>query len=116
MALKSDLMQSGVAAQLANKLGSDPLTTFAAAGNSQTTATTLSANTANITSGSGGVIIGHVDEINLIVNNSGGAVNVYPPVGGTINGGTLNAAFSLTNGKALIVFPAGTNFIANMSA
>lgn len=116
MALKGDLMASSLPAQAANKLGFDALTAFAAAGASQTTATTLTSNCANVSSGSGGVIIGQPDGINVIVNTSGGAVNVYPPVGGTINGGTLNAAFSLTNNKTLIVFSAGLNYIANMSA
>lgn len=116
MALKSDFMALGIAAAVAAKLGFDPLTVFAAAGSSQATATTLTANNSNITSGTGGVIIGLPNETNLIMNNSGSNITVYPPVGGTINGGTLNAGFTLTSAKSLRIDAAGTNYIANMSA
>lgn len=118
MALKSELMAASMPPALASKVGYDPMATVAAAGSSQATATSLTANCSNVTSGSGGVILGpsEVRDPVLIVNNSGGTVSVYPPVGGTINGGTLNAAFSLTNGKALSINAVGTNYIANMSA
>ena len=116
MALKGDLMAASLPPSAASKLGFDPLTTVAAAGSSQASATVLAANCTNITSGTGGVIIGLPEEIQLIMNNSGSSISLYPPVGGTINGGTVNAAYSLTNGKATTVFPAGTNFIANQSA
>ena len=116
MALKADLMAAGMPWQAANKLGLDTLTVFAAAGTTQATATTLTANCANITSGTGGVIIGLPNEAQMIANNSGLTITVYPVVGGAINGGATNAGISLPNGKSLFGMGAGLNFLAVVSA
>lgn len=116
MALKGELMAGGMPAAQAGRLGLDTLATVTQAGNSQATALSLTSNCVNVTAGTGGVIITQSHAMHCIANNSGANCIVYPPVGGTINGGTLNAGFTLTTGKTLIVFTAGTNYIANMSA
>jgi len=57
------------------------------------------------------------DWVRVFNNVSGNAVNVYPPVGGKINGGSTNAAISLSALKpAEFVCIDGLNFFANISA
>jgi len=117
MALKQELMASSLPWQAANKLGLDTLTAFAAAGSGQSTATALTSNCFNVSSGSGGgVILPANTELFVGVNSSGGNVTLYPPVGSAINGGSVNAGFTMTTGKAVFGIPAGTNIIVNMSA
>lgn len=117
MALKSELMAASANASLASKLGYDPLTAFAAAGSGQTSATLLTANAVNISSGTGGVILGSSEQPYAIINTSGSTISIYPPSGGAFNAGTANAAFSSTNGKSVIIVPiGGGNFIVNLSA
>jgi hypothetical protein len=117
MAQKAELMASSLPASAASKLGFDPLTAFAAAGSGQSSATSLTANAANVSSGSGGVVLASNEQTYLIVNSSGSNVSVYPPSGGAFNGGTVNAAFTLTNGKSMMAIPVGDgNFFANLSA
>lgn len=116
MALKGELMAAGMPAGQANKLGLDTFTAVTQTGSNQATALTLTSNCINVTAGTGGVIMSQTHAMHAIANNSGANCIVYPPVGGTINGGTLNAGFTLTTGKTLLVFTAGTNYLANMSA
>jgi hypothetical protein len=117
MAAKSELMAASANPGLANRLGYDPLTAFAAAGSGQTTATTLTANAANISSGSGGYVLPSAEQSYLVINTSGGTVSAYPPSGGAFNGGTVNAAFSHTNNKSALFIPVGGgNIFVNLSA
>lgn len=116
MAQKQELMASSLPASAANKLGLDALTTFAAAGSGQTSATQLTANCWNVTSGSGGVILQASVEMQFGVNNSGGSITVYPPIGSAINGGTTNAGITVPNTKGVILIPSGLNILANVSA
>lgn len=116
MAQKQELMSSGLAYEASKQLGFDTFTVVAAAGSGQTSATALASNCANVTSGTGGVLLPANTETFIGVNNSGGTITLYPPVGSTINGGTLNAGFSWTNAKSLIAIPVGLNIIVNMSA
>lgn len=78
--------------------------TVAAAGGSQGTATALKYVFSNINSGTGGVILaasgigsGDGSVIGWGFNRSGAAVNMYPPTGGTINGGVIDTAISIPN-------------------
>lgn len=117
MALKSELMARGIAAGPAGALGLDALATLTALGSNQAGAAPLVSNCTNVNAGSGaGVIISQTHAMHAIINSSGGNVTLYPPVGSSINGGTVNAGFTLTTGKTCLVFTAGTNFIANLSA
>lgn len=56
----------------------------------------------------------------IVVRNGGAApCSVYPPTGGTINGGSTDAAFSVTNAKTAQFFCAsadGLTWIAVLSA
>lgn len=76
--------------------------TIAAAGSSQTDAATGGGNVTVVTgaSGTNGVIIGKPKVMGRQrIYYSSAATNallIYPPVGGTINNGSTNAAFSAT--------------------
>jgi hypothetical protein len=81
-------------------VGIDKVGTVAAAGSAQSSAAVLPLTpSVLITSASGtnGVILPRIGkiEMNLFSNAATNAVLVYPPVGGTINGGTSNASVSL---------------------
>lgn len=59
------------------------------------------------------------DSLVLLSTVATNAVAVYPPVGGTINGGTANAAFSLAAQKGAEFFcysDDGLSWLVNMSA
>ena len=117
MALKSELMASSLPTAAASKLGFDtPATAVAAAGASQVTATPLTSNFSLVTTGSGGVIIQERHAITIVYNGLGGALNVYPPSGCSINAIAANSPFSLTSGKCAIIMCAGTNYSLYMSA
>lgn len=111
MALKSELMAAGMPASLAKRIGFDPAANFAAAGSSQTTATTLTANHAIVNSGSGGVIMGDVEQMFYIQNGLGGNLTVYPPVGCTFTGQNQNAGLTVPTTKSLWIEPAGAGSI-----
>jgi hypothetical protein len=114
MPLKSELMASGAAAALASKLGFDTPATVAAAGSGQSTAAVLASNFANVSSGSGGVILS--ERLAAVVNTSGGSINVYPPVGGSINGLAANTALAVGNNKQALFIQAGTQWVGILSA
>jgi hypothetical protein len=117
MALKQELMASGLSAAAASKIGYDtPATNVAAAGTTQSTATPLISNFSIVASGAGGVLLTELRAPTIVVNNSGAAVNVFPPVGCSINALAVNTAFSLTNGKQAQFTPAGVLFAGIMSA
>jgi hypothetical protein len=116
MALKQELMAASAPAALANKLGLDPISLVAAAGTTQATATPLATNCWNVSSGTGGVSVNTEEQIQFGFNSSGAAVTVFPPLGGTINGGSVNAGISLPTGKSILMIPNGTNLMANVSA
>jgi hypothetical protein len=107
VALKSELMASGMSAALAQKLGWDPPTNFSAAGSSQTTATLLTANHAVINGGSGGVIIGDAVQMWFVQNGLGGNLVVYPPVGDNFSGLSVNTGITVPTTKALSIEPGG---------
>lgn len=116
MAQKQELMASGLPYEASKQLGFDSLTTVAAAGSGQTSATLPPSNCINVTSGSGGVIMPADTAFFMGVNNSGGTITLYPPVGSAINGGSANAGFSWTNAKMVLAIPVGLNILVNLSA
>ena len=116
MALKSELMARGIPAGPAGQLGLDGLATLSAAGSGQSSAAPLVSNCTNVNAGTGGVIISQTHAMHAIINSSGSSITLYPPVGSSINGQSANAGFTITNGKTCLVFEAGPNFIANLSA
>lgn len=51
-----------------------------------------------------------VGTVIAVVNSSANALKIYPPVGGALNGGTVNAAVTLTASKnALVVYSSELN-------
>jgi hypothetical protein len=104
-------MAMGMPWELARVLGFDPPTTFTAAGSSsQANATLLTANHAIVTTTTTnqGVIIGDAQQMWYVQNSVGGnTVNVYPPVGGTFSGLSLNAAIAVPSAKAIFIEPGG---------
>lgn len=117
MALKSELMATGMPAAQAREIGFDPVTTYSAAGTTQATATSLSANFANVTTvaaNSGVIITGR--GMQFILNSGANVLTVYPPVGAKFNAGATNAGVQVAPGKNVLIIGAGTTFGANLSA
>lgn len=99
--------------------------TIAASGSSQTDAALIGANVTSVTgaTGSNGVVLRKGKGIPFagIIYSSAAtnALLVYPPVGGTINGGSANASFSVTARKPAIFWMlagTGLDFVINQSA
>jgi hypothetical protein len=124
-------MGSGVSAAAAGSLigGVSNGATAGAGSSSQATAALLPmATTHIITTGAGnsGVIIppgnGTTDGLQAgdwmrVANYTGNTIFVYPPVGGKLNNGSLNAGLSMTNGKvATFTSIDGTNFVYELTA
>jgi hypothetical protein len=105
-------------AALANRLGLDPIATFAAAGSTQGTATKLTGNAANVTvaSANQGIILPNVEAFYAIYNSGPNALSIYPPVGGTIQGAAKNAAIALASGKSCVLYGDGVTVIAILGA
>jgi len=117
MPSKQELMASSLPASAASKIGVEALTSFTAAGTTQTTATALTANFANVTTSSinAGVIIGAPFERTFVYNSGPNALTVYPPVGGTFVGLALNAGATVASGSGLAVEGDGVNFVASVT-
>lgn len=118
MPLKSELMARGMPAGQASMLAQDPASApLTAAGSTQLTALalvsdfsifgTVGASTGAILSGRG---------TSIVVNNGVSTLTLYPPVGGNINGGTLNAGISVPAGKSAIAISNGLTWGVIVSA
>ena len=130
MTIKRNAMGAGVSAGAASSTIGSLNNNVVALGSTQATAALLSlaSNSVVTVGGSGtGVILppgngvgdqlSAGDWIRVFNSVSGNAVNVYPPLGGKINGGTTNAAISLAALKpAEFVCIDGLNYFANLSA
>lgn len=115
MALKSELMASGMSWELARMLGFDPPANFTPATGGQSGATLLTANHAIVTptAGSQGVIIGDAQQMWFIQNVASGAqsISVFPPSGNSFSGLGNNTGITVPSGKALFIEPGGTTGI-----
>lgn len=120
MASIQELMGVGVPAAVAAKLGSDPVTTFSAAGTTQATATLLTANFANVTTvgASSGVRLrsAHGAGLTVILNNGANVLSIYPATGEKINGLAANVAITSAPGKCVMLFGDNNQWGANVSA
>lgn len=130
MTTKRNAMGAGVPAGAANTLIGGVTDNFIATGTTQATAALLTfgsntvvrtgaSNTGVILApgnGSGdGFFAGDWTRVSNFV--AGNAINVYPPVGGKIQNGTTNAAFSVGALKtAEFTCIDGLNFFVNLSA
>jgi hypothetical protein len=108
VALVKDLIGAGFAALQANSVGWNPITTVVAAGSATTDATVLkkAQNFVNMTAtGADGLRLPADAPLNkpyVIWNGSGSTGKIYPNTGGTLNGGSADAALSLTTLKQVI--------------
>jgi hypothetical protein len=115
MSLTSELMAQGIASGLAAQLGYDAVQTgVSAAGNSQATATQLTSDAAIVStvSASQGVILPNRPGEFAVTNTSATNLNVFPPVGSTFAGSSLNAARVLTQNQTIRGNTAGTTIFA----
>ena len=73
-----------------------------AAGGTQVTATQLTHDYSEVLAGSGGVRMTAVQpgQQHRIYNGTGGNINIYPPLGGQIDGLGVNQPYSLPTGKS----------------
>lgn len=89
--LLSNALSSGITSSVGTGL--------VAKGSNQATALLLTNDWNEIDSGTGGVLLASLQagQNQVVFNNTGGSINVYPPPGSQINALGLNAAFVLTN-------------------
>jgi hypothetical protein len=120
MASVNELMAAGMPAAQASKLGSDPVTVFAAAGTTQATATLLTASFANVTTvaSSAGVRLPPANSkgLTVILNNGANVLSIYPATGEKINGLANNIAITAAPGKCVMLVGDNNQWGANISA
>ena len=108
VALVKDLMGTGFADLQANAVGWNPIAAVTAAGSAATDATVLkkAQNFVNMTAtGADGIKLPADAPLNkpyVVFNGSGSTGLVYPNTGGNLNGGTTDAALSMTTHKQAI--------------
>lgn len=118
MTLKSELMSAGLPAAAANRIGQDaasaPLT---ATGSTQGGALALVSDFSifGTVAASTGAILGARGQ-SFVVNNGANTLTLYPPVGGNVNGGTLNAGIAIPAGKSAWAISNGLTWGVNVSA
>lgn len=123
MTRKADLVRSGMHATTADAVVGSVATGLTAAGSAHTDALALAAdiNVVGTTAASTGVKLmtklSLGDEV-VVVNLGANALAVYPPTGGTINGGSANAALSVAAGKTgrFICTASPLTFVGSVSA
>lgn len=100
----------------AGSLAADTKTGIVAAANAQTGATQLTASVNVVSTAVAGVTDSVIlpqpagaGESMLICNDDDGAIDVYPHVGGYLNGGAQNAGVSLAAGKRLLLVAESTS-------
>lgn len=119
MTLKSELMARGMPAGQAALLGQDPASApLTATGTTQVTALPLVSDFSifgTVPNNSGTILPAR--GMAIVVNRDASfALNLYPPVGGNINGGATNVPISVTLGKAAVCFSNGLTWAVVMSA
>lgn len=121
MTAKSELMASGLVANLANKLGQDgPSTGLTATGTNQAGALALTAtmNVFSTVAASSGCLLPNAEgkDVIIVVNNGANTLSVYPSGTQTINGGSASAAISVPAGKSAFLIGNGIVWGAVISA
>lgn len=100
MPVQARMVVAGMSATAAQASVGISATNLAAAGSTQATATALGADVNKFTSGGGnGCILPTMnggDNI-VVINATGSAINLYPPVGATINALSANTAYSIAS-------------------
>ena len=122
MPLSTELMGLGLPPALAQDLGVQVSTGLSGAGtSSQANATPLLTTTfavfSTVAANSGALLPSAAGAGAVYVfNNGANALLVYPATGESINASSANTAFSVTNGKSAIFYPAGNRWMAILSA
>lgn len=119
MPSKSALMAGGMPGAQANRLGfDDPSAALTATGSVQGDALALAGDylVFGTVAASTGAILPASSGQFIVVNAGANALKIYPPVGLAINGGTVNVAFSVTNGKTALFIMNGRSIAAILSA
>lgn len=124
MSITQKLTGVGVPPATAQNITGTVANNISAAGSTQATATALSLDDLQVVTtvaASQGVILPSIlsagDKIVVANYDASDALSLYPPVGGKINNGTLNAAVSITAGKnAVCTCIDSLNFVATVSA
>jgi len=119
MSLTSELMAQGFPPGLALQMGYDPVQTgVSAAGSTQATATQLTADAATVSTVSGGqgVILPNRPGEFAVTNLASTNLLVYPPVGSTFAGSTLNSGRTLTQNQTMRGNTAGLTIFAVTSS
>jgi hypothetical protein len=105
-------MGVGMPGEQATLLGQSVLTSVTAAGTTQGTATPITASQTVFTSAAGangGILSGSASLTRFFfVRNSSAStasLNIYPPTGGSINGGAANAPLIVAIGQSALVVP-----------
>lgn len=119
MATTDKLAATGLWNESAKAVTGDMATGLTAAGTTQATALVLVAdhNKIGTAAASSGALLRKISGMQSVYNGGANAVAVYPPVGGTINSGAANAAFSVAATKSAVFISAnGVDFVAVLSA
>lgn len=121
MASVGALIGLGLPPRLAGIMGLTP-TTKAGVGTAQATATPITSNFTIATTAVGqtafrlGTFPGGAGPF-MFVNTTATAALVFPPTGGTVQGGAANASFSVAQNKPVMFYTTGGgNWYANLSA
>ena len=119
----SKIVGAGIAPMAAAQIAGDLQTGVTAAGTTQAGATpvygdnvvvtTAAASSGVILSGNAGFAPG--DDV-FLTNQGANSLSVYPPVGGQINAGGVNAAFAVAAGKSTFFRSVGGNQFYAMAA
>ena len=122
---QKDLMGTGMAAQLAAAVGGTTLLGQTATGSTNADAFALTVPSTEFTTtaaGTGAILPGTSSRVLLgdelfVANLGANTLKVYPPVGFKINGGSTDAAVSISTLKTAIFIPRGDgNYWAILSA
>lgn len=106
MPLTTSLVGLGMPVELASLIGNTPAT-IAGVGTSQAGAATLTSSMAQLTTGSGQTAFvfrgtSSITRLFFLFNTSATTALIYPQVGGTIQGQSQDAAFSIAQNKGAI--------------
>ncbi len=120
MTTRSALMAAGIAALPASMIGADQATGLVATGTTKATALALVGGVnvfATVSSSKGGYLPPANQSPAVAVSNGGAnALSVYTTGTDTINSLSAGAAFSVTNAKTAIFYPAANKWVAILSA
>lgn len=120
MALASNLMALGMPGTLAGMVGATPGSGLTTSVTTKATASQLTSNVCffSTVASSGATLLPPADSSPPVAIYNGGAnaLSVYANGTNTINALSAGAAFSVTNGKGALFYPAGTAWVAILGA